>query len=90
MPPKRKPENRGLPARWQFTHGAYYYFVPRGLEAMWDGKKRFRLGSALHEAYKVWADRVGRNDKRTRSPICSTATRSKSCRPKRRPPVPGI
>lgn len=63
MPHKRKSENRGLPARWQFTHGAYYYFVPRGLEAMWDGKKRFRLGSALHEAYKVWADRVGRNDK---------------------------
>lgn len=60
MPRKRKPENRGLPARWQFTHGAYYFFVPAGLEAQWDGKRRFRLGATLPEAYRTWASRVDR------------------------------
>ncbi|MBW9335594.1 integrase [Herbaspirillum sp. RU 5E] len=55
MPRKRNPENRGLPARWQFTHGAYYYQVPPGLEGRWDGKKKFRLGGTLPEAYKTWA-----------------------------------
>jgi integrase len=63
MPPKRKPENRGLPARWQFTHGAYYFRVPPGLESLWNGKQTFRLGKTLSEAYKVWAERVGAIDK---------------------------
>lgn len=62
MPKPRKPENRGLPARWQFEHGAYYYAVPAGLEAYWDGKKRFRLGKTQTEAYKVWAERIGLKD----------------------------
>jgi integrase len=56
----RKPEHRGLPARWRFYHGAYRYQVPPGLEHMWDGRKQFTLGRTLAEAYKVWADRVGR------------------------------
>jgi integrase len=55
----RNTENKGLPARWRFTHGAYYYQVPPGCEAAWDGKKTFRLGSTLPGAYKVWADRIG-------------------------------
>jgi integrase len=59
MPPKRKPENRGLPVRWQFIHGAYYFRVPPGLESLWDGKQTFRLGKTLSDAYKVWADRLG-------------------------------
>jgi integrase len=63
MPHKRRPENRGLPARWQLTHGAYYYRVKPGLEALWDGKRRFLLGHSLPDAYKVWAERVGRDDK---------------------------
>ncbi|WP_195724687.1 integrase [Herbaspirillum sp. CAH-3] len=58
MPRKRNPENRGLPARWQLIHGAYYYQVPPGLEARWDGKKKFRLGGTLPEAYKTWAARL--------------------------------
>lgn len=58
MPKPRKPENRGLPARWQFEHGAYYYAVPKGLEAAWDGKRRFRLGKTPAEAYQVWAERI--------------------------------
>src|ERR1700674_4568808 len=62
MPPKRKSENRGLPARWQHTHGAYYYRVPPGLESLWNDKKMFRLGKTLPEAYKVWAERVASAD----------------------------
>jgi len=39
-------------------HGAYYYRVPPGLEHQWDGKKQFRLGVSLPEAYRTWADRM--------------------------------
>jgi integrase len=60
MPRPRKKENQGLPTRWKLHHGAYYYLVPPGLEPAWDGKKKFRLGASLPEAYKVWAERVGR------------------------------
>lgn len=63
MPPTRKPENRGLPARWQLHHGAYFYRVPPGLEHKWDGKKKFRLGATLTEAYKTWAERLGAIEK---------------------------
>lgn len=58
MPRKRSKENRGLPARWRVVHGAYYYQVPPGFESMWDGKKTFRLGSKLHEAYQTWSTRI--------------------------------
>lgn len=60
MPRQRHPENRGLPKRWQYTHGAYFYRVPPGLEAQWDGKKRFRLGATLSEAHVAFGKRVGR------------------------------
>ncbi|THF64356.1 site-specific integrase [Pseudothauera rhizosphaerae] len=62
MPRRRNPENAGLPRRWQHTHGAYYYQVPPGLEALWDGKRKFRLGKSLPEAYRTWADRLGQQD----------------------------
>jgi len=39
-------------------HGAYYFHVPAGQEARWDGKKQFRLGKSLPEAYKEWAKRL--------------------------------
>lgn len=55
---KRNPENRGLPSRWKYQHGAYYYRVPPGQEAHWDGKQMFRLGKTLPEAYKEWAARL--------------------------------
>ena len=58
---KRNTENRGLPSRWRLNHGAYYYQVPAGLETLWDGKKMFRLGAALPEAYKIWAARLEHN-----------------------------
>lgn len=58
MPRKRNPENKGLPSRWRHVSGAYYYQVPPGLESLWDGKKTFRLGKTLPEAYKAWAARI--------------------------------
>lgn len=63
MPRPKNKENQGLPKRWTLHHGAYYYQVPAGLEHAWDGKRKFRLGDNLPEAYRVWADRVGRLDK---------------------------
>jgi integrase len=63
MPKPRNPENKGLPCRWKYQHGAYYYRVPPGLEYLWEGKQMFRLGTSLPEAYKVWADRLGNTDK---------------------------
>lgn len=59
MPKARRPENIGLPKRWQFKHGAYYYRVPPGLEGQWDGKKQFRLGASLGEAHKTFGERIG-------------------------------
>ncbi len=58
MPRPRLARNKGLPARWQHTHGAYYYRVPPGQESAWGGKRRFRLGKTLPEAYKAFAERV--------------------------------
>lgn len=58
MPRRRNKENVGLPGRWKVEHGAIYYQVPHGLEEQWDGKKKFRLGSTLPEAYKEWAKRL--------------------------------
>jgi integrase len=59
MSPKpRREENRGLPARWRFKHGAYYYRVPDDLTELWEGKKEYRLGKSLNEAYRVWATRL--------------------------------
>lgn len=62
MPRPRSAQHRGLPARWVLHHGAYYYHVPVGLESRWDGKKKFRLGSTLPEAYRTWAARLEKLD----------------------------
>jgi len=63
MPSRRtRPENKGLPTRWRYTFGAYRYQVPPGMEEFWDGKKTFKLGKTLHEAYAVWAERIGAID----------------------------
>jgi len=58
MPKPRNKENKGLPSNWQFAHGAYYFRVPIGLEEAWDGKRRFRLGKTLSEAYRAYSERV--------------------------------
>jgi integrase len=65
MPRPRSAHNKHLPRGWRHYHGAYFYSVPKGLEALWDGKKQFRLGATLPEAYKVWAERVGRSEAKT-------------------------
>jgi hypothetical protein len=57
-PYSRKPENKPLPERWRYKHGAYYYRVPPGAEAHWDGKTEFRLGRTVKEAYKAWSERL--------------------------------
>jgi integrase len=63
MPKIRNQENKGLPERWRFYHGAYYYRVPPGQEKYWDGKKSFRLGITLPEAFKEWAKRAELKDR---------------------------
>jgi hypothetical protein len=57
-PRKRSPENVGLPKRWKYEHGGYYYQVPKGQEQHWDGKKKFLLGHTMGEAAKKWGDRM--------------------------------
>jgi integrase len=59
LPRQRSKENRGLPARWQFTHGAFYYRVPPGLEPWWNGQTRFRLGTNIVEAHRTFVEHVG-------------------------------
>lgn len=55
MPRARvKSENKGLPARWRRAHGAFYYTVPAGQEKHWEGKKLFRLGKTVSEAFVTW------------------------------------
>jgi integrase len=62
MPKKRLQENAGLPKRWSIRRGKPYYQVPPGQEKAWDGKKLFKLGNNLGEAYRVWADRLQQLD----------------------------
>lgn len=64
MPPKRKPENRGLPARWVHKNGAYYFLPPAAVRHLWDGKSWFRLGTTLPEAYRAWAERTDAGQRR--------------------------
>lgn len=47
-----------MPERWTKQHGAFYYYVPKGLESLWDNKKMFRLGKTEPEAYREWAKRA--------------------------------
>ncbi len=59
MPRKRtRQENKGLPARWRYRHGAYYFDVPQHLRHLWDGKREYRLGASLPEAYRTWATHI--------------------------------
>lgn len=55
---KRKPQHTGLPSRWEYHHGAYYYRPRAEIRNLWDDKVRFRLGKTLSEAYRVFAGRV--------------------------------
>jgi hypothetical protein len=64
--PKRLKANEPLPRRWQLHHGAYFYRVPPGQEHLWDGKRKFRLGSTLGEAHKAFGERIGDDRKALR------------------------
>lgn len=57
-PCPRNDRNKGLPPRWRKKYQTYYYRVPPGQEHAWDGKKEFRLGKTLSEAYKTFASRL--------------------------------
>ena len=56
---RSRKENQALPRGWRHYHGAYYFYVPKGQEAAWDGKKQFRLGKTLAEAHAEFSKRVG-------------------------------
>ncbi|MGJ8619575.1 MAG: tyrosine-type recombinase/integrase [Methylophilaceae bacterium] len=58
MPKPRNKENKSLPKRWALEHNAYYYLVPKGAEAHWDGKTKFKLGRTLPEAFAEFARRI--------------------------------
>ncbi len=63
MPPKkRKPENRGLPKRWRYRFGTYYYMVPQDQREHWDGKWEFPLGRTLTDAHRVFSERLAATD----------------------------
>jgi len=62
MPQKRRADNRGYPSGWTWHHGAIYYMVPKHVQHLWDGKRKFRLGPNEYEAYKVWAERIQNPD----------------------------
>lgn len=61
MPRKKRPENKGLPTRWTHEHGAFYYYVPKGQETHWGGKRKFHLGRTLPEAHRTWAAHIEQN-----------------------------
>lgn len=58
MPKPRLKQNKALPARWTFYHGAYFYRVPPGLESYWDNKTKFLLGHSLPDAFRTFASRA--------------------------------
>lgn len=60
MPRPRNPENVGLPDRWRFNHGAYFYQVPPGLEPFWGFKRMFRLGATYDQALATFQEVGGR------------------------------
>ena len=59
MPRQRSAANQGLPARWSIRRGKYYYSVPPGREADWEGKQLYPLGADLQTAYRVFAAKLG-------------------------------
>lgn len=54
MPKARLEQNKELPKRWDFTHGAYFYRVPAKQREIWKGRARVRLGTTLEEARECY------------------------------------
>lgn len=65
----RNKENRGLPARWRMKGSTYYYRVPPGAEAHWDGKVEYKLGNSLAEAHHVYAQKIAEYDNEPKKTI---------------------
>lgn len=55
---RTNPDGKGLPERWTYKHGAYYYRVKPGKEAEWDNKQWFPLGTTLSDAFLEYGKRV--------------------------------
>ncbi|MBN8410736.1 tyrosine-type recombinase/integrase [Halomonas litopenaei] len=49
---------KGMPTRWAFKHGAYYYRPRETEREAFDGKAWFRLGASYGEALRAFADRM--------------------------------
>lgn len=74
--PRRSKNNAGLPKRWRYRYGSYYYLVPKGEEEHWDGKTEFKLGRTLARAHEVFAQRlVAQEDKSTMAALIDRYTR---------------
>lgn len=59
MPRKRTLKvNQGLPKRWRYRYGAYYYMVPLAQRADWGGKREYRLGRTLAAAHETFSRRL--------------------------------
>lgn len=55
---KRLAKNKGLPTRCRWIGKYIYYDVPKGQERHWNGKKLFKVGKTVAEAFKVLAERI--------------------------------
>ncbi|SDO28349.1 Phage integrase family protein [Halomonas shengliensis] len=49
---------KGMPKRWAYKHGAFYYRPREGERDAFDGKTWFRLGATYAEALRAFADRM--------------------------------
>ena len=55
---KRLKQNKSLPPRWRYKHGAYHYRPKVKLRYLWDGKVEYRLGNTLAEAHRTYASKL--------------------------------
>lgn len=55
---RKRVHGKGLPSRWRYRSGAYYYRVPPGLEFQWDGRTEYMLGRTLSEAHLCFAAKI--------------------------------
>lgn len=51
-------KSAGLPKRWRYRDGAYYYRVPTSASHLWGGKTEVKLGNTLHEAHLAFSEKA--------------------------------
>lgn len=59
MAQRKRRARTSTPSRWYQKAGTWYYDVPVDLREQWDGRRWFRLGRTLNEAYETWFRRGG-------------------------------